>query len=111
MAGILFLLSWWNVISDILYDGRYKTRAHKAEGRLQEEAGKQKSLPTAPDTGDTSTAGQGTEQAMQAKVRLSSHDSDMQLFQTVVVMVYCVSGEGFAGGKEGIGGKVGSTFP
>lgn len=70
-----------------MYGGRYKTRAHKAEGRLQEEAGKQKALPTAPDTGETTTAGQATEQGMQAKVRLSSHGSDLQLFQAEVVKV------------------------
>lgn len=66
----------------IFCGGRYKTRAHKAEARLQEEAGKQKALPTAPDTGETSTAGQVTEQPMHAKVRVSLcvHDSDLQLW-------------------------------
>jgi hypothetical protein len=45
---------------------RYKTRAHKAEARLQEEAGKQK---TTPDTGDTAApAGHVTEE-IQTKVR------------------------------------------
>ena len=30
-------------------DDRYKTRAHKAESRLQEEVAKQKTTPSTPD--------------------------------------------------------------
>ena len=45
---------------------RYKTRAHKAEARLQEEASKQKIVL---DAGDTSTpAGHVTEEQQQIKV-------------------------------------------
>ena len=45
---------------------RYKTRAHKAEARLQEEAGKQKVVS---DTGDTSTpTGHVTDEQQQTKV-------------------------------------------
>ena len=45
---------------------RYKTRAHKAEARLQEEAGKQKIVS---DTGDMSTpTGHVAEEQQQTKV-------------------------------------------
>lgn len=82
---------------------RYKTRAHKAEARLQEEAGKQKTMNTASDTREAS--GVVAEQAMQTKVWLFL-TGPWQLFMQVMIFV---SGEEFAGRKESTGGQVGST--
>ena len=81
---------------------RYKTRAHKAEGKLQEEASKQKTEPPAPEAGEGATQTTAEDPQLLNKV-LPGPCSD------VIMMSFL--GEDFARGEKGIGGKVGGFLP